>query len=31
MSERSDLAQNFFDIDETIAWYLKSNAIVEQE
>lgn len=31
MSERSDLAQDFFDIDETIAWYLKSNAIVEQE
>lgn len=31
MSERSDLAQDFFDIDQTIAWYLKSNAIVEQE
>ena len=31
MSERSDLAQVLFDIDKTIAWYLKSNAIVEQE
>lgn len=31
MNERSDLAQVLFDIDQTIAWYLKSNAIVEQE
>ena len=31
MSERSDLAQVLFDIDKTIDWYLKSNAIVEQE
>lgn len=31
MSERSDLAQVIFDIDETIDWYLKCNEIVEQE
>lgn len=31
MSEHSDFAQVFFDIDETIAWYLKKDEIVKQE
>ena len=31
MNERDTLAEIFFEIDQTIAWYLKSNEIVERE
>ena len=31
MNKRDNLAEIFFDIDQTIDWYLKSNEIVERE